>query len=42
MIGFILGAMFGGCVGVAVMCLCRAAGDADRHMETEENKSDEH
>ena len=33
MIGFIIGAMFGGCVGVVVMCLCKAAGDADRRKE---------
>lgn len=37
MIQFIIGAMFGGCVGVFWMCLCRVAGDADRHMETEED-----
>ena len=33
MIGFIIGAMVGGCVGVVVMCLCRVASDADRNME---------
>lgn len=33
MIGFIIETMFGGCVGVAVMCLCRTAGDADRHID---------
>lgn len=37
MIQFIIGAMFGGCVGVVVMCLCRTAGDADRQTEMEEN-----
>lgn len=37
MIGFIIGAMVGGCIGVAVMCLCRIAADADRNMEEKEN-----
>ena len=32
MIGFILGSMFGGTVGVVAMCLCVAAGQADREM----------
>lgn len=39
MVQFILGAMFGGFVGAAVMCLCRAAGEADKR--TEENKHNE-
>ena len=30
MIGFILGIFFGGIVGVFAMCLCQAAGQADR------------
>ena len=30
MIGFILGTFFGGIVGVFAMCLCKAAGQADR------------
>lgn len=37
MIGFIVGTMFGGCVGVVVMCLCRVASDADRQMEDEKH-----
>lgn len=40
MIGFIIGIMVGGCVGVVVMCLCRVASDADRQMEKE--SEDEH
>ena len=32
MIGFILGSMFGGTVGVVAMCLCVAAKEADREM----------
>jgi len=39
MIGFIIGTMFGGCVGVVVMCLCRAAGDADRQTGDGEHDS---
>ncbi len=30
MIGFILGTFFGGIVGVFAMCLCKAAGQADK------------
>lgn len=30
MIGFILGTLFGGIVGVFAMCLCQAAGQADK------------
>ncbi|MBR5166400.1 MAG: DUF3789 domain-containing protein [Ruminococcus sp.] len=33
MIQFIAGAMFGGVVGIIAMCLCQAAGAADRNME---------
>lgn len=29
MIGFILGTLFGGIVGIFTMCLCQAAGQAD-------------
>ncbi|WP_303825235.1 DUF3789 domain-containing protein [Ruminococcus flavefaciens] len=32
MIQFIAGAMFGGVVGIIAMCLCQAAGAADRHL----------
>ncbi|MBR1383802.1 MAG: DUF3789 domain-containing protein [Ruminococcus sp.] len=32
MIQFIAGTMFGGLIGVVAMCLCQAAGEADRHM----------
>ena len=38
MIQFIIGTVFGGCVGVVVMCLCRAAGDADRQTEDEDDR----
>ncbi len=30
MIGFIFGTFFGGIVGIVAMCLCHAAGQADR------------
>ncbi len=30
MIGFIFGTFFGGIVGIFAMCLCQAAGQADR------------
>ena len=33
MLAFFLGLLVGGVVGVAAMCLCIAAGDADRRME---------
>ena len=33
MIQFIAGAMFVGVVGIIAMCLCQAAGAADRNME---------
>ncbi len=32
MIGFILGSMFGGTIGVFAACLCAAAAQADREM----------
>lgn len=35
MIHFILGAMFGGVVGVVGMCFCVAAGKADSQMDDE-------
>jgi hypothetical protein len=31
-LGFILGAVFGGTVGVFAMCLCKAASEADKCM----------
>ena len=33
MIGFIVGALVGGTLGVTTMCLCSAASEADRHIE---------
>ena len=33
MIGFLIGTFIGGAVGVTTMCMCAAAGNADRHME---------
>ncbi|WP_072417651.1 MULTISPECIES: DUF3789 domain-containing protein [unclassified Ruminococcus] len=32
MIGFIIGTFAGSLIGVTVMCLCQAAGEADRHF----------
>ena len=32
MIGIILGAMFGGTVGLFIACLCISAGQADREL----------
>ncbi len=32
MLGFILGSIFGGTVGVFTICLCKAASDADKCM----------
>ncbi len=37
MLGFILGAMTGGTLGVVAMCLAQTAGAADRYLE-EHNK----
>ncbi len=34
MIGFIVGCMFGGTVGIFTMCLCRVASDADKCMDS--------
>lgn len=34
MIGFIVGCMVGGMVGIFTMCLCRAASDADKCMDS--------
>ena len=31
-LGFILGSIFGGTIGVFAMCLCKAASDADKCM----------
>lgn len=33
MIGFIIGAIVGGCLGLLWGCCCRVAGDADRDKE---------
>ncbi len=33
MTAFIAGTMFGGIVGVVTLCLCQAAGEADRHLD---------
>lgn len=33
MIKFIVGAMLGSMVGVVTMCLCAAAGEADKRMK---------
>lgn len=39
MIVFIVGCMVGGTVGIFTMCLCRAASDADKCMDsTDSNK----
>lgn len=38
MLSFLLGCMTGGAVGVVTMCLCTAAGDADRAMERREKR----
>lgn len=40
MVGFILGSIFGGSVGVFAMCLCVAAGRADREMECTNSEDD--
>ena len=37
-IGFILGAVFGGTAGVFAMCLCKAASDADKCMNQTDNE----
>ncbi|MDE6788491.1 MAG: DUF3789 domain-containing protein [Ruminococcus sp.] len=34
MIGFIVGCMVGGTVGIFTMCLCRAASEADKCMDS--------
>lgn len=33
MLGFLIGFMVGGTMGVFTMCLCRAASDADKCMD---------
>lgn len=33
MVGFIIGAIVGGCLGLFFGCCCRVAGDADRDKE---------
>ncbi len=32
MLGFILGTIFGGTIGVFTICMCKAASDADKCM----------
>lgn len=32
MMRFIIGTIFGGLVGVVIMCLCQTAGRDDKHM----------
>lgn len=34
MIGFIVGCMVGGTIGIFTMCLCIAASDADKCMDS--------
>ena len=33
MLGFVIGCMVGGTVGLVTACCCAAAGNADRHMD---------
>lgn len=33
MIGFLIGTLVGGAAGVATMCMCSVAAEADRHIE---------
>lgn len=40
MIGFILGSMFGGTIGMLATCLCVAAGRADREMDCTNSEDD--
>lgn len=35
MLNFIFGSMFGGTVGIITMCLCTAAKEADRFMDSD-------
>ena len=35
MLKFIIGTMVGGLFGIVSMCLCVAAGEADRQLETD-------
>ncbi len=39
MLGFILGSMFGGTVGVFTMCLCTAASRADEELNSMHNRT---
>lgn len=41
MVGFIIGLLSGGFVGICVMCLCNAASKADSEMENRFNNNDE-
>lgn len=38
MIGFMIGVVVGGCVGVVITCCCAAAGRADRQTEDENDR----
>lgn len=39
MIGFLIGCMVGGTVGIFTMCLCRAAAEADRCMNITDSEN---
>ncbi len=38
MLGFIIGLMVGGTTGVVAMCLCTAASDADKCMDSTDSE----
>lgn len=38
MIGFLIGAVLGGTVGVTAMCMCSVASEADRHMNEDSDR----
>ena len=41
MIGFLIGTLLGGAAGVATMCMCSVAAEADRHLEeTDDNEAE--
>lgn len=40
MIIFLLGTMFGSMIGIFAMCLCTAAGQADREMNCTESENE--
>ncbi len=39
MLGFLIGLMVGGTTGVFTMCLCRAASDADKCMDSTDSEN---